>query len=112
MRFPELYRALVAAGAEWFSVPSAFTVPTGRAHWETLLRARAIENLCLVVAPGQWGEHANGRGTWGHSMIIDHWGTVLAEHDQGEGVISAKFDRVAQHAARESFPALTHRVLR
>src|SRR5664279_3239739 len=66
MRFPELYRALVAEGAEWFTIPAAFTVPTGRAHWEPLLRARAIENLCPVVAAAQWGVHANGRGTWGH----------------------------------------------
>jgi deaminated glutathione amidase len=111
MRFPELYRALVADGAEWFTMPAAFTVPTGRAHWEPLLRARAIENLCPVVAAAQWGVHANGRGTWGHSMIIDHWGRVLAELDQGVGVISAEFDRDAQREARRTFPALTHRVL-
>ncbi len=111
MRFPELYRALAAAGAEWFTVPAAFTVPTGRAHWETLLRARAIENLCHVVAPGQWGTHANGRGTWGHSMIIDHWGQILTELDQGEGVVTATIDLAAQREARRSFPVLTHRVL-
>jgi nitrilase len=111
MRFPELYRALAAAGAEWFTMPSAFTVPTGRAHWEILLRARAIENLCHVVAAAQWGMHANGRGTWGHSMIIDHWGQVLAQQDGGEGVIAASIDLEAQRAARRSFPALDHRVL-
>jgi nitrilase len=111
MRFPELYRALVVAGAEWFTVPAAFTIPTGRAHWETLLRARAIENLCHVVAAAQSGSHANGRGTWGHSMIIDHWGQVLTELDQGEGVVTAVIDLDAQRAARRNLPVLAHRVL-
>ena len=111
MRFPELYRTLVAAGAEWFTMPSAFTVPTGAAHWETLLRARAIENLCHVVAAGQWGQHANGRATWGHSMIIDHWGRVRSVLEQGEGVVCATVDRAAQRAARRTFPALEHRRL-
>ena len=112
MRFPELYRALVADGAEWFTMPSAFTVPTGRAHWEPLLRARAIENLSCVVAAAQWGVHANGRGTWGHSVIIDHWGQVLAELSEGVGVVCADLDRQAQREARRTFPALAHRVLR
>jgi predicted amidohydrolase len=111
MRFPELYRALSAAGAEWFTMPAAFTVPTGQAHWETLLRARAIENLCQVVAAAQWGQHPNGRGTWGHSMIVDHWGRVVAELAAGEGVVAATFDTAAQRDARRSFPALAHRVL-
>jgi deaminated glutathione amidase len=111
VRFPELYRALAAAGAEWFTIPSAFTVPTGRAHWDILLRARAIENLCYVVAAAQWGMHANGRGTWGHSVIIDHWGQPLAELAEGEGVVSANLDLEAQRAVRRSFPALAHRVL-
>jgi nitrilase len=111
MRFPELYRALVDAGAEWLTMPSAFTVPTGHAHWETLLRARAIENLCHVVAPAQWGEHPSGRATWGHSLIVDHWGRVLAELPEGEGIVTATIDLEAQRAARRSFPALTHRIL-
>lgn len=112
LRFPELYRALVADGAEWFAVPAAFTVPTGRAHWHTLLRARAIENLCHVVAAGQWGEHENGRATFGHSLIVDHWGQVRAELEAGEGVIVAAIDLAAQQAARAKFPALAHRVLK
>jgi nitrilase len=111
MRFPELYRALSAAGADWFTMPAAFTVPTGQAHWETLLRARAIENLCHVVAAGQWGAHPNGRSTWGHSMIVDHWGRVLTELATGEGVTAARIDIAAQLEARRAFPALTHRVL-
>ena len=111
MRFPELYRPMAAAGAQWFTVPSAFTVPTGRAHWETLLRARAIENLSFVVAAGQWGPHASGRETYGDSMIIDYWGTVLARLSSGQGVIVAELDLEAQRAARRDFPALSHRVM-
>jgi len=111
MRFPELYRQLSAAGAQWFAMPSAFTVPTGRAHWEALLRARAIENLCFVVAPAQWGRHASGRETYGDSLIVDYWGTVLARLEAGNGVVSADFDLAAQAQARRDFPALTHRVL-
>jgi predicted amidohydrolase len=111
MRFPELYRPMSAAGAQWFTVPSAFTVPTGRAHWEALLRARAIENLSFVVAAGQWGMHASGRETYGDSLIIDYWGTVLARLTAGQGVIVAKLDLEAQQTARRDFPALSHRVL-
>jgi len=111
LRFPELYRQLVARGAQWLVVPAAFTAATGEAHWQPLLRARAIENLCYVVASGQSGEHPNGRRTWGHSMIIDHWGRILAELPEGEGVISAAIDLAAQAQARRSFPALQHRVL-
>jgi deaminated glutathione amidase len=111
LRFPELYRPLSAAGAQWFTVPSAFTVPTGRAHWETLLRARAIENLSFVVAAGQWGRHANGRETYGDSIIIDYWGAVLARLGAGEGVVVATLDLAAQQLARRDFPALSHRVL-
>jgi nitrilase len=111
LRFPELYRPLSAAGAQWFTVPSAFTVPTGRAHWETLLRARAIENLSFVVAAGQWGRHANGRETYGDSIIIDYWGAVLARLSAGEGVVVATLDLAAQQLARRDFPALSHRVL-
>lgn len=92
-------------------VPSAFTDRTGRDHWEVLLRARAIENLCYVVASGQWGEHPNGRRTWGHSMIIDYWGRIQAQLERGEGVITAAIDLAAQAEARGNFPALGHRVL-
>jgi len=111
LRFPELFRLLAAAGAQWFSVPAAFTVPTGRAHWEALLRARAIENLSYVVAAGQWGTHANGRETYGDSLIIDHWGTVLARLPEGTGIVTAELDLSAQQATRRDFPALMHRVL-
>ncbi len=110
VRFPELYRRLEAAGAQWLVVPAAFTAPTGAAHWEPLLRARAIENLCFLVASAQQGLHPNGRRTWGHSMIIDYWGRVLAELAEGEGVITADIDLVAQAEARRKFPALSHRV--
>jgi deaminated glutathione amidase len=111
MRFPELYRQLGAAGAQWFSVPSSFTVPTGRAHWEVLLRSRAIENLSYVVAAAQWGHHANGRETYGDSMIVDYWGTVVSRLASGTGVVVAELDLTAQAQARRNFPALTHRVL-
>jgi predicted amidohydrolase len=109
VRFPELYRHLVAAGAQIFTVPSAFTGPTGRAHWETLLRARAIENLCYVVAPAQSGFHASGRETYGDSMIVDYWGRVLQRVPRGRGCIVAEVDLPRQAGVRESFPALGHR---
>jgi nitrilase len=109
VRFPEFYRRMSAAGATWFTVPAAFTVPTGEAHWETLLRARAIENLCAVVAAAQVGHHANGRDTWGHSLIADHWGRVLAMRADGPGVVVADLDPAAQAEARRRFPALAHR---
>lgn len=111
VRFPELYRLMAAAGAQWFTVPAAFTVPTGRAHWEVLLRARAIENLCYVVAAGQWGRHANGRDTYGDSLIVDYWGTVVARLAEGSGIVTATLDLAAQEETRRHFPALTHRVL-
>jgi predicted amidohydrolase len=111
VRFPELFRCLSAAGAELITVPSAFTAPTGRAHWETLLRARAIENLCHVIAPAQSGFHANGRETYGDSMIVDHWGRVLQRLPRGRGCIIADVDLERQAEARRSFPALAHRVL-
>ena len=112
MRFPELYRALVDQGAQWLCMPAAFTVPTGRAHWETLLRARAIENLCHVVAPAQVGTHSNGRETYGDSLIVDHWGKVLARLPQGTGVITAPIDLQEQAATRARFPALDNRRLK
>jgi nitrilase len=111
MRFPELYRELVARGAQWLSAPAAFTVPTGRAHWETLLRARAIENLCYVVAPAQSGTHTSGRETYGDTLIVDYWGQVLTRLVKGEGVITAEFDLAKQAETRARFPALDNRRL-
>jgi nitrilase len=111
LRFPELYRALAARGAEVLVVPSAFTVPTGRAHWEPLLRARAIENLCYVVAAAQTGVHGSGRETYGDSLVVDFWGRVVTRLPRGRGVVTADVDRAALAAAREAFPSLSHRVL-
>jgi predicted amidohydrolase len=111
MRFPELYRELVAQGAEWLAMPAAFTVPTGRAHWETLLRARAIENLCYVVAPAQSGTHSSGRETYGDSLIVDYWGQVLSRLAKGTGVITADIDLGKQAESRVRFPALANRQL-
>lgn len=111
VRFPELFRQLARQGMDGFVLPSAFTAPTGRAHWETLLRARAIENQCWVMAPAQSGFHANGRETYGDSMIVDHWGRVLARLPRGAGVVVADVDLAEQQLAREKFPALQHRRL-
>ncbi len=109
VRFPELYRAL--GEFDVLFVPSAFTVPTGRAHWETLLRARAIENQAYVIAPAQGGLHGSGRRTYGHTMVVDPWGEVLALRAEGEGVVMAEIDpaRIAQ--VRASLPALLNRRL-
>jgi nitrilase len=109
LRFPELYRAL--APMDLILVPSAFTATTGRAHWETLLRARAIENLAWVLAPAQGGRHPNGRETHGHSMVVDPWGKIVAERAAGPGVVMADIDPTVQAKLRKSLPALTHRVL-
>jgi deaminated glutathione amidase len=111
VRFPELYRQLSALGAQLLAVPSAFTGPTGQAHWETLLRARAIENLCYVIAPAQSGFHPSGRETYGDSMIVDYWGRILQRVPRGRGCAIAEVDLVRQGGVRESFPALRHRVL-
>jgi len=111
MRFPELYRDLVARGAEWLAMPAAFTVPTGRAHWETLLRARAIENLCYVVAPAQSGAHTSGRETYGDTLIVDYWGQVLSRLAKGSGVVVADLELGKQAEARQRFPALDNRRL-
>ena len=111
VRFPELYRQLSAAGAQLLSVPSAFTAPTGRAHWETLLRARAIENLCYVIAPAQSGIHPSGRETYGDSMIVDYWGRILQRVPRGRGCALAEIDLAHQQSVRTSFPALSHRAL-
>jgi nitrilase len=110
VRFPELYRAL--APMDIILVPSAFTATTGRAHWETLLRARAIENLAWVLAPAQGGKHQNGRETHGHSKIVDPWGKVVAELAAGPGVVMADIDPQFQTKMRKSLPALEHRVMR
>jgi deaminated glutathione amidase len=111
MRFPELYRDLVSRGAEWLAMPAAFTVPTGRAHWETLLRARAIENLCYVVAPAQTGTHTSGRETYGDSLIVDYWGQVMSRLAKGAGVITAEIDLAKEAETRARFPALDNRQL-
>lgn len=109
IRFPELFRQMARLGMDGFVLPSAFTAPTGRAHWEALLRARAIENQCWVIAPAQSGFHANGRETYGDSMVVDHWGRVLARLPRGSGVVLAEIDLADQQAARARFPALVHR---
>jgi predicted amidohydrolase len=109
VRFPELYRHLSAHGAQLLAIPSAFTAPTGRAHWETLLRARAIENLCYVIAPAQSGFHPSGRETYGDSMIVDFWGRILRRVPRGRGAALATVDLTAQAGVRKSFPALVHR---
>jgi deaminated glutathione amidase len=111
LRFPELYRRYAAASCQVLTVPSAFTVPTGMAHWETLLRARAIENQAYVLAPAQTGEHPGGRRTWGHSMIVDPWGEVLASRDDGEGLVLAELDMARVEHVRSMIPALRHRRL-
>jgi len=108
LRLPHLYRALAQAGADFLAIPSAFTVPTGRAHWHVLLRARAIENGCFVFAPAQWGEHAEGRRTYGHSLIVDPWGEVLADAGKGVGIVSARIDLAAIGKARRMVPSLQH----
>lgn len=108
MRFPHLYRSLAKAGATMFSVPSSFTVPTGRAHWHVLLRARAIENGCFVFAPAQVGVHAGGRRTYGHSVVISPWGEVLADAEEEVGVITCEIDLGRVEEARRAVPSLEH----
>ena len=108
VRFPHLYRALAQAGADFLTVPSVFTVPTGSAHWHVLLRARAIENGCFVFAPAQWGEHAAGRRSYGHSLIVDPWGEVLADAGEGVGIISARIDPARIAEVRRMVPSLRH----
>jgi nitrilase len=111
LRFPELYRKLVSEGAEILAVPSAFTVPTGRMHWEILLRARAVENQAYVVAPAQGGLHPGGRRTYGHTLVVDPWGEVLAVRPEGEGVVLAEIDTDRIREVRRSLPALVNRRL-
>ena len=108
VRFPYLHRALAKAGASIITAPAAFTVPTGRAHWHTLLRARAIETGCFVVAPAQTGTHDEGRQTYGHSLIIAPWGEVLADAGEGVGFITADLDMARVEEARRMVPALGH----
>jgi len=111
LRFPELYRALSEQGAEVLLVPSAFTDRTGRDHWEILLRARAIENLAYVIAPAQWGRHSAKRASYGHAMIVDPWGSVLAQVPDGEGFALAVLDFDRLHRLRSELPALRARKL-
>lgn len=108
LRFPHLYRALAKAGASFLSVPSAFTRPTGQAHWHTLLRARAIETGCYVFAPAQCGEHDGGRKTYGHSLIVDPWGEVLADGGEAPGIVYAEVDPKAVETVRARIPCLSH----
>ncbi|GJG93207.1 carbon-nitrogen hydrolase family protein [Cupriavidus pauculus] len=113
LRFPELYRGL-AKGGDGISLilmPAAFTYTTGQAHWEILIRARAIENQCYVLAAAQGGKHDNGRRTWGHSMLVDPWGELLGVLPEGEGVVSGMVDPARLAEVRQNLPALRHRVL-
>lgn len=109
LRFPELYRAM--GDCTLIVVPAAFTYTTGQAHWEILLRARAIENQCYVLAAAQGGKHVNGRRTWGHSMLIDPWGEIHSQREEGEGVVMGEIDVAQLAAVRASLPALKHRKL-
>lgn len=111
LRFPELFRAMIDRGVEVIALPAAFTAITGRAHWETLVRARAIENLCYVIAAAQGGFHVASRETYGHSMIVDPWGTKLALRERGNDCVVAEVDPEFQHTTRRNFPCLDHRRL-
>jgi deaminated glutathione amidase len=108
VRFPHLFRALAHSGADFLTVPSVFTVPTGNAHWHVLLRARAIENGCFVFAPAQWGEHTAGRRSYGHSLILDPWGEVLADAGEGVGIVSARIEMARIAEVRSMVPSLGH----
>ena len=109
VRFPELYRAL--GGCALLLVPAAFTATTGAAHWELLLRSRAVENQCYVLAAAQGGRHPNGRRTWGHSMLVDPWGAIVAVKEEGQGVVVGDVDPARIAEVRSQLPALTHRVM-
>ena len=109
LRFPELFRQMLVDGLDILAIPAAFTVATGQAHWELLLRARATENLSYVVAAAQAGEHPGGRATWGHSMIVDPWGTVLADAGTKPGTVVAEYDQDKLKRLRQEFPVLEHR---
>lgn len=112
LRFPELFRALVDAGAELITVPAAFTLHTGKDHWHVLLRARAIESECYVIAAAQWGKHPLGRMTYGHALVADPWGTVIAEASDGPGFALASVEAARIKDVRASLPCLDHRRLR
>ena len=112
LRFPELFRQQLEDGMEILVLPSAFTAITGRAHWEVLVRARAIENLCYVIAPDQGGYHLSGRETYGHSMIVDPWGTVMNSLARGPGVVCADIELGRLNSARRNFPSIEHRRLK
>ncbi|MFC4276957.1 carbon-nitrogen hydrolase family protein [Achromobacter aloeverae] len=109
LRFPELYRAF--GGVSLILVPAAFTYTTGKAHWELLLRARAVENQCYVLAPAQGGVHPTGRRTWGHSMLVDPWGEIVAQLPEGPGVVAGNIDTDRLEEIRTALPALRHRVM-
>ena len=111
LRFPELFRRMAEMGADCFIVSAAFTVPTGQAHWDVLTRARALENLCHLVVSAQVGEHENGRRTYGHSAVIDHWGRVLGALPAGIGIAVGDIDLAQQARVRREFPVLEHKVL-
>lgn len=111
LRFPELFRAMVDQGADIITLPSAFTAITGHAHWEILLRARAVENLCYVIAAAQGGYHLNGRETYGDSMIINPWGVVIDRLPRGSGIVTADIDLGYLRSLRRNFPVLSHRKL-
>lgn len=112
LRFPELFRALVEKGADLICLPAAFTLATGRDHWQALIRARAIENQAYVVAPAQWGQHSPGRRSYGRSLIVDPWGVILAQGPDSEGFILAHLDHTRLVKLRQEMPCLQHRQLR
>ena len=112
LRFPELYQKLLQKGAEVFSIPAAFTALTGVAHWEVLLRARAIETLSYVLAPNQGGHHDSGRQTYGHSMVIDPWGKILGCQQSDVGMVTAEIDLLGLRQLRQQFPCNNHHVLK
>jgi nitrilase len=112
LRFPELFREMLDEGMDMIALPASFTAVTGKAHWETLVRARAIENLSYVVAAAQGGYHVNGRETHGHSMVVDPWGTVLAQVPRGAGCVCVPLDAEFRSAVRRSFPTIDHRRLK
>lgn len=109
LRFPELFRELLTPGFELVALPAAFTATTGKAHWKSLLRARAIENQTYIIAANQWGQHPSGRTTYGHSLIVDPWGEILAVLPKGEGVVMAQFEPDRLEQLRQHFPVLSHR---
>jgi predicted amidohydrolase len=111
LRFPELYRGLVRDGAQVLVVPAAFTAHTGAAHWHTLLRARAIENQCFVIAAAQYGQHNEKRASYGHSLIFDPWGELLDERAEGDGVVTAEIDLDTMDGVRQRMPCLSHAAL-